>query len=157
MIDIMQRDGIVAHAKEMGARWMADLRGIESDRIADVRGYGLMIGVEMDSAETAKAFQAYCLENGVLINVAHGKTVVVLGWKELYQSDADDEDEKGELPPVRKGDGVQFRSGKVEEKATKAPPRFTSSTLLQAMKEIYKYVKDDSLKKKLKCLKSAKE
>lgn len=82
--------------------------------------------------------------------VAHGKTVVVLGWKELYQSDADDEDEKGELPPVRKGDGVQFRSGKVEEKATKAPPRFTSSTLLQAMKEIYKYVKDDSLKKKLK-------
>lgn len=75
VIDIMKRDGIVAHAKEMGARWMADLRGIESDRIADVRGYGLMIGVEMDSAETAKAFQAYCLENGVLINVAHGKTV----------------------------------------------------------------------------------
>ena len=82
--------------------------------------------------------------------VAHGKTVVVLGWKELYQSDGDDDDEKGELPPVRKGDGVQFRRGKVEEKATKAPPRFTSSTLLQAMKEIYKYVKDDSLKKKLK-------
>ncbi len=73
-----------------------------------------------------------------------------MGWKELYQSDTDDEDEKGELPPVRKGDDVQFRSGKVEEKATKAPPRFTSSTLLQAMKEIYKYVKDDSLKKKLK-------
>ena len=75
VLDIMKRDGIVAHAKEMGARWMADLRGIGSDRIADVRGYGLMIGVEMDSAETAKAFQAYCLENGVLINVAHGKTI----------------------------------------------------------------------------------
>ena len=75
VIDIMKRDGIVAHAKEMGARWMADLRGIESDKIADVRGYGLMIGVEMDSTDTAKAFQAHCFENGVLVNVAHGKTV----------------------------------------------------------------------------------
>ena len=34
--------------------------------------------------------------------VAHGKTVVVLGWKELYQSDGDDDDEKGELPPRRR-------------------------------------------------------
>ena len=75
VIDIMKRDGIVAHAKEMGARWMDDLRGIESDGIADVRGYGLMIGVEMDSADTAKAFQSHCFENGVLVNVAHGKTV----------------------------------------------------------------------------------
>lgn len=82
--------------------------------------------------------------------VAHGKTVVVPGWKELYQADKEDDDDKGELPPVRKGDDVRFDSGKVEQKATKAPPRFTSSTLLQAMKEIYKYVKDESLKKKLK-------
>ena len=82
--------------------------------------------------------------------VAHGRTVVVWGWKELYQSDTDEEEEKSELPPVRKGDGVRFCGGKVEEKATKAPPRFTPATLLQAMKEIYKYVKDESLKKKLK-------
>ena len=43
-----------------------------------------------------------------------------------------------------------IRNGQVDKKATKPPPRFTPSTLLAAMKEIYKYVKDESLKKKLK-------
>lgn len=84
--------------------------------------------------------------------VAHGKTVTVPGWKVLYQSDKHDEEdeEKGTLPAVRKGDGVHYQNGQVDKKATKPPPRFTPSTLLAAMKEIYKYVKDESLKKKLK-------
>ena len=84
--------------------------------------------------------------------VAHGKTVTVPGWKVLYQSEKhDDEDEeKGTLPAVRKGDSVHYQNGQVDKKATKPPPRFTPSTLLAAMKEIYKYVKDENLKKKLK-------
>lgn len=84
--------------------------------------------------------------------IAHGKTVTVPGWKVLYQSDKHDEEdeEKGTLPAVRKGDGVHYQNSQVDKKATKPPPRFTPSTLLAAMKEIYKYVKDESLKKKLK-------
>lgn len=84
--------------------------------------------------------------------IAHGKTVTNAGWKTLYGTDKgeDEEDGKDELPVVRKGDHLTYRSGDVAEKATKPPPRFTSSTLLAAMKEIYKYVKDDSLKQKLK-------
>ena len=84
--------------------------------------------------------------------IAHGKTVTVPGWKVLYQSDKHDEEdeEKGTLPAVRKGDGVHYQNGQVDKKTTKPPPRFTPSTLLAAMKEIYKYVKDESLKKKLK-------
>lgn len=84
--------------------------------------------------------------------IAHGKTVTVPGWKVLYQSDKHDEEdeEKGTLPAVRKGDGVHYQNGQVDKKSTKPPPRFTPSTLLAAMKEIYKYVKDESLKKKLK-------
>ena len=84
--------------------------------------------------------------------IAHGKTITVMGWKALYQSDKKEteEDEKKELPVVRKGSQVQYQNGQVDKKATKPPPRFTPSTLLAAMKEIYKYVKDESLKKKLK-------
>lgn len=84
--------------------------------------------------------------------VAHGKTVTQLGWKALYQSDKsrEEEEEKGDLPVVRKGDPVTFQKGQTDKKQTKPPARFTASTLLAAMKEIYKYVKDDSLKKKLK-------
>ena len=75
VLDVMKRDGIVAHAKEIGARWMADLKAIDSPRIREVRGCGLIIGVQMDTAETASTVQRYCRDNGVLINVAHGGTI----------------------------------------------------------------------------------
>ncbi|WP_427113437.1 DNA topoisomerase 3 [Megasphaera sueciensis] len=85
--------------------------------------------------------------------VAHGKAITVSGWKELYTSDKNDAEEEESddgLPVVKKGDVVDYKEGHVDKKTTKPPPRFTPSTLLAAMKEIYKYVKDDSLKKKLK-------
>ena len=83
--------------------------------------------------------------------IAHGKTVLRWGWKELYRKDGgEEEEERQRLPAVKRGDVVRYREGAVEEKATKPPARFTASSLLGAMKEIYKYVKDDKLKKKLK-------
>ena len=75
VIDVMKRDGIVQHTKEMGARWIGDLRGIESSKIKEVRGCGLIIGIEMESNETASEVQKYCRDNGVLVNVCHGNTV----------------------------------------------------------------------------------
>lgn len=74
-LDIMKRDRIVEHSKALGADWRSRISAIGSDKIADVRGYGLMIGVEMDTPETASMVQAKCRENGVLVNVAHGKTI----------------------------------------------------------------------------------
>lgn len=75
VLDIMKRDNIVPHVKDIGARWMADLKAIDSLMIKEVRGYGLIIGIQMDSSETASKVQSYCRENGVLINVAHGGTI----------------------------------------------------------------------------------
>ena len=60
------------------------------------------------------------------------------------------EEEKSILPPVRENESVKYVSGKIAEKTTKPPTRFTPSTLLQAMKEIYKYVNNDALKAELK-------
>ena len=75
VIDIMKRDRLVENSRDLGARWMADLRAVGSDRIREVRGYGLMIGIETDTNETAAGIQRHCLENGVLVNVCHGNTV----------------------------------------------------------------------------------
>lgn len=80
---------------------------------------------------------------------AHGKTVTEMGWKALYRQEGR-EAEETTLPSVRKGDDVLYREGRIERKETKPPSRFTASALLAAMKEIYKYVKDESLKKTLK-------
>ncbi len=93
--------------------------------------------------------------------VAHGKVVTKLGWKALYQrktattaddDDSEDQDDSGALPVVKKGDTVTEKECTLQEKTTKPPSRFTASTLLQAMKEIYKYVRLDEVKKQLKAV-----
>ncbi len=74
-LDIMKKEKLVQNSHDLGAKWMADLKDISSDKIKEVRGCGLIIGVEMDSNETASAVQKYCRDNGVLVNVCHGNTV----------------------------------------------------------------------------------
>ena len=84
--------------------------------------------------------------------VGKGKLVTRLGWKAIYKNGAKSESEEAEsiLPPVKENESVKYVSGNIVEKTTKPPTRFTPSTLLQAMKEIHKYVKDDALKAELK-------
>ncbi|MGN0941473.1 MAG: DNA topoisomerase 3 [Selenomonadaceae bacterium] len=94
---------------------------------------------------------------------ASGRTVRDMGWKALYASakratknendddenDSDD-DASATLPLMKKNDSVTLENTTMDEKETKPPSRFTPSTLLQGMKEIHKYVKDETLKKKLR-------
>ena len=83
---------------------------------------------------------------------ATGRVIVTMGWKELYGAESkeeEDEDSKT-LPAMEQGDNAEFLGASADKKSTKPPGRFTSSTLLQAMKEIHKYVKNPELKKNLK-------
>ena len=75
VIDIMKKENLVQNAREIGTKWMSDLKAINSPKIKEVRGYGLIIGIEMDSNETASGIQKYCRDNGVLVNVCHGNTI----------------------------------------------------------------------------------
>lgn len=74
-LDIIKKDNLVQNAHDLGSRWMADLRSIKSDKIKEVRGYGLIIGIEMDSNDTAAAIQKKCRDEGILVNVCHGNTI----------------------------------------------------------------------------------
>jgi acetylornithine aminotransferase/acetylornithine/N-succinyldiaminopimelate aminotransferase len=74
-LDIMKKENLVQNSHDVGARWMADLKAIDSPKIKEVRGFGLIIGIEMDSNETASVVQKHCRDNGVLVNVCHGNTV----------------------------------------------------------------------------------
>ena len=85
--------------------------------------------------------------------IAKGKTVKIMGWRSLYSSDSSEEDGddiQKDLPAVQEGENVSYIEGKIIEKETKPPTRFTSASLLEAMKKIYKYVKDKSLQPLLK-------
>jgi 4-aminobutyrate aminotransferase len=48
VLETIREDGLLANAREMGSRLLAGLRDTmaEEERIGDVRGRGLMIGVE---------------------------------------------------------------------------------------------------------------
>ena len=84
--------------------------------------------------------------------VGKGKTILKLGWRTIYKNVVQKESEETEtnLPPMTKGESVKYISSKVLEKVTKPPTKFTEATLLQAMKEIHKYVKNEELKSELK-------
>ncbi len=54
---VIERDGLVAHADRMGARLTAGLRELQQrhELIRDVRGTGLMIGIELQAPRSLKA------------------------------------------------------------------------------------------------------
>lgn len=91
---------------------------------------------------------------------ASGRVEIDLGWKVLYAAQAktrgEDNQDEGEeedsatLPAMKKKDPVAYVEGELGQKVTKPPVRFTPATLLAAMKDIHKFVKDPEAKKKLK-------
>jgi DNA topoisomerase-3 len=83
---------------------------------------------------------------------ASGRIITEMGWKALYGTEAEEKKEEDgvNLPAMEKGDPVTLVRASADKKATKPPGRFTAATLLAAMKEIHKYVKNPDLKKRLK-------
>ncbi|MDU4959366.1 MAG: DNA topoisomerase 3 [Sporomusaceae bacterium] len=83
---------------------------------------------------------------------ASGRVITELGWKAVYGPDQEEkkDEDAATLPAMNKDDAVTLTAATADKKATKPPQRFTAATLLAAMKEIHKYVKNPDLKKKLK-------
>ena len=70
VIDTIEKNGLLAHATEVGGYFMERLRSLAArhEAIVDVRGKGLMIAAELDSAELAKLTVAEMLKRHFLIN-----------------------------------------------------------------------------------------
>jgi LysW-gamma-L-lysine/LysW-L-ornithine aminotransferase len=73
VIDIMQQQHLPEHAAEMGAYFMERLRALGSSKVREVRGLGLMIGMEMKE-KVAPHLRAL-MERGVMA-LAAGVTVL---------------------------------------------------------------------------------
>jgi len=70
VIDAMEREGLLAHVTEVGDYFQEQLRGLAAkhDCIVDVRGKGLMLAAELDSADLAKLAVKEMLTRKILIN-----------------------------------------------------------------------------------------
>jgi acetylornithine aminotransferase/acetylornithine/N-succinyldiaminopimelate aminotransferase len=70
VIDAIEKDGLLANATEVGDYFQEKLRGLakKHEAIVDVRGKGLMVAAELDSAELGKKTVTEMLKRHMLIN-----------------------------------------------------------------------------------------
>jgi len=74
-LEVIEQEGLIENAKTLGDYLLEQLRGIESKNIREVRGLGLMIGIELK--EKAGPYVQMLMEKGVIALLA-GATVIRL-------------------------------------------------------------------------------
>ena len=74
-IDVIEKEGLVESAQTLGEYFLRQLRGIKSGKIREVRGLGLMLGIELK--EKAGPHAQALMEKGVIVLLA-GATVIRL-------------------------------------------------------------------------------
>jgi acetylornithine aminotransferase/acetylornithine/N-succinyldiaminopimelate aminotransferase len=77
VIDEIEKEGLLAHITEVGDYFQAQLRELAKrhSAITNVRGLGLMVAAELDSAELAKLTVAEMLKRHILINCTSDKVL----------------------------------------------------------------------------------
>jgi acetylornithine/N-succinyldiaminopimelate aminotransferase len=70
---LRQLDRLIPHVTKLGKYFVTRLKQVQSNysSVKDVRGMGLMLAVELESSETAKAVLSDLLAKGILINRTH--------------------------------------------------------------------------------------
>jgi len=74
-LEVIEKEGLIENAEKLGNYFIEQLRGIESNKIREVRGLGLMIGIELK--EKAGPYVQMLMERGIIALMA-GATVIRL-------------------------------------------------------------------------------
>jgi len=77
VLKVIEDEKILNHVKEVGGYFLDLLQQLDARHgcIVDVRGVGLMVGLELDSADLAKAVQKAMLDEKIIINRTHEKVL----------------------------------------------------------------------------------
>ena len=85
---------------------------------------------------------------------ATGRIPLRLGWKSVYGATLPDDDADTDaaqtLPDLTDGETATLTDPKVEAKRTQPPPRYSEGTLVEAMQNAWRFVKDPDLRDRLK-------
>ena len=90
-----------------------------------------------------------------------GRSVRVMGWKELYQQEPaekkgrgkkkdDSEEDTAALPPLSPGDTRTVKKAEAQQSATKPPAPHTDASLLAAMEHAGREIEDEALRESMK-------
>ena len=87
VLDIIRSEGLVDNAAAVGESLLAELRGL--DNIKEVRGRGLMIGIEVEQGTGAEVRRRLLFEQHTFTGGAGASTVRLLPALSLTQQDAE--------------------------------------------------------------------
>ena len=74
-LNILVDDELVENAEQLGEYFRESLRNLRSPLIKDVRGQGLLIGVEVDQSVSARELVLQLLPHGLLTKETHGTVI----------------------------------------------------------------------------------
>lgn len=88
-MEIIKRDNFPKQAEEKGKYFLSKLKEIENDDIVEIRGKGLLIGVEFK--ENAAPYVKKLIENGILAKETHEKTIrfappIIITYEQLDEA-----------------------------------------------------------------------
>jgi len=75
-LDVIEKQGLVEKAGTLGNYFMEGLKAIRSDKIREVRGLGLMIGIELK--EKAGPYVQALMEKGIIVLLAGANVIRLL-------------------------------------------------------------------------------
>lgn len=89
VLDILEKEKVVEHAAHMGTYLMNALQTRLKDhpRVVDIRGLGLMIGIEL--SEPCADLMVKALDHHLLLNVTHGNVIRLLPPLTITEAEAD--------------------------------------------------------------------
>jgi ornithine--oxo-acid transaminase len=76
-LDVLENDGLVENSARVGAYFMQKLKDLNSPSVKEIRGRGLLIGVEphLDEGESVRSHCEKLMELGVLAKDTHDRTI----------------------------------------------------------------------------------
>lgn len=74
VIHTIKSDGLLERARTLGEQWMQRIRALDNPHIKQVRGRGLLIGIELDEPRAGMAVKV-AQEHGFIINAANPNTI----------------------------------------------------------------------------------
>jgi len=80
VLDTIEREGLLDHVRKVGTYFRTQLEELQDRHtsIVDVRGNGLMLAAELESADLAKAVHLGMLKRRVIVNRAHEVVLRIL-------------------------------------------------------------------------------
>jgi (R)-1-hydroxy-2-aminoethylphosphonate ammonia-lyase len=88
-LDVIEEEKLLSRSKTLGERALARLRKIKSPAVVDVRGIGLLLGIELKNADLAEAALYRCLSEGLSFKVGQGNVLVLAPPLIISEADLD--------------------------------------------------------------------